>query len=108
MNNKQYRTEIERTMNKELSEKDKVTMLALGIAGEAGEVADSLKKIIYHGHGLDRDKLVEELGDLEYYLQHLKKHYNIHDKEVYIENIKKLKKRYPQGFSEEASRNRTV
>lgn len=108
MDNKRYREAIDRTMNVELTEKEKLSMLALGIAGEAGEIVDTLKKVLYHGHELDLEKLIFELGDLEYYLQHLKKHYKISDEKVYINNIMKIYKRYPQGFSEEASKNRKV
>lgn len=106
MDNLRYRNAIDRTMNKDLTEKEKLSMLAMGIAGEAGEIVDSLKKVLYHGHELDLDEFILELGDLEYYLQHLKKHYKISDERVYIDNIMKLQRRYPQGFSEEASRNR--
>lgn len=101
-----YREAIDRTMNKDLTEKEKLSMLALGIAGEAGEIVDIIKKIVYHGHELDKEELIKELGDLEWYLQHLKKHYNISDDVVRFQNIMKLNRRYENGFSEEASKNR--
>jgi NTP pyrophosphatase (non-canonical NTP hydrolase) len=41
---------------------------ALGLVGEAGEVADYLKKVAYHGHVLDKDKLCKELGDALWYV----------------------------------------
>lgn len=42
-------------------------IVALGIAGETGEVCDLVKKHIGHGHPLDKSKLVKELGDLLWY-----------------------------------------
>lgn len=42
-------------------------VVQLGLCGEAGEVADIVKKHLGHGHPLDRDKLIEELGDLLWY-----------------------------------------
>lgn len=39
--------------------------LALGLAGEAGEIADHLKKIL-RGEAWDRDRLAGELGDAIY------------------------------------------
>lgn len=108
MDSKQYREAIDRTMNPNLTEREKLAMLAMGIAGEAGEIVDTLKKVVFHGHGLDKDELIKELGDLEWYLQHLKKHYDISDEMVYITNVMKLQKRYPNGFSQEASINRIV
>jgi NTP pyrophosphatase (non-canonical NTP hydrolase) len=103
MDNKRYREAIERTMNSELSEKEKLSMLLLGMAGELGEIVDGMKKVLYHGHELDIDNLIEELGDFEYYYEHFKKHYDISNELVRITNIYKLQRRYPNGFSSEAS-----
>lgn len=107
MNEKQYRHQIDRTM-KRMTTDDKLAMVSMGIAGEAGEVADYMKKIIFHEHPVDREKLIEELGDLEYYLTHLKKHYRISNSEVRQKNISKLQKRYPNGFDPEDSIYREV
>ena len=41
---------------------------AMGIAGEAGEIVEHVKKGIFHKHGIDREKLAKELGDLQWYL----------------------------------------
>jgi NTP pyrophosphatase (non-canonical NTP hydrolase) len=40
----------------------------LGLAGESGEVLDLLKKTWAHGHPLDRQKLMLELGDTAWYV----------------------------------------
>jgi len=45
---------------------DKLSYLGLGLAGEAGEVADHIKKLLRDG-GLDAERFTEELGDLIYY-----------------------------------------
>ena len=79
---------------------------ALGLTGEAGEVADAIKKFIFHGHDLDRDGLIKELGDVCWYLALLCHAIDVPLEEVMIRNIEKLKKRYPEGFSESASINR--
>jgi NTP pyrophosphatase (non-canonical NTP hydrolase) len=107
MDEKRYRDAIERTM-KPMNEKEKLAMLGMGIAGEAGEIADSLKKVIFHGHDLDQEELVKELGDLDWYVTHLKKTLNISSDYVRMKNIEKLRKRYPNGFSEENSINREL
>jgi NTP pyrophosphatase (non-canonical NTP hydrolase) len=80
---------------------------SLGLTGEAGEVADSIKKVIFHGHKMDRDGLVKELGDVCWYLALLCHAIDVPLEEVMSQNIEKLKKRYPDGFSETASINRT-
>ena len=79
---------------------------ALGLTGEAGEVADQIKKTIFHGHKFDYDGLIKELGDVCWYLALLCHAIDVPLEEVMIRNIEKLKKRYPEGFSESASINR--
>jgi NTP pyrophosphatase (non-canonical NTP hydrolase) len=107
MDELRYREAIERTM-KPMNTMKKLAMLGMGIGGEAGEVTDILKKVVFHGHELDREKMVEELGDLEWYITHLKKELGISDDEVRMKNIMKLNKRYKKGFSEEESINREL
>lgn len=106
MDNLRYREAIERTMNSDLNDKEKVLMLLLGMAGEIGEIVDGMKKVLFHNHPLSLEDLTEELGDFEYYMQHFKKHFGISDERVYMVNIQKLQKRYPQGFSSKASLER--
>jgi len=83
-----------------------LSVLALGLAGESGEVADLVKKHIGHGHHLDMTKLAKELGDCLWYISGIAKHFNIHLSAIGEANIEKLLKRYPDGFSSEASINR--
>jgi NTP pyrophosphatase (non-canonical NTP hydrolase) len=79
---------------------------ALGLAGEAGEVVDLVKKGVFHQHGLDRDKLSKELGDVLWYVAALCSTLNLSLSEVMEANIEKLRRRYPEGYSAEASRTR--
>lgn len=81
-------------------------MGALGLTGEAGEVSDAIKKHVFHGHELSVDHMVKELGDVLWYVVFLCRTLNVSMEEVMNRNIAKLKDRYPDGFSEEASRNR--
>ena len=41
---------------------------AMGLAGEAGECTDIIKKHLFHDHELDREHLAKELGDVAWYL----------------------------------------
>lgn len=79
---------------------------ALGLTGEAGEVADIIKKYIFHGHKLDRDEIVKELGDVLWYVALLCETIGVSIDDVMVKNINKLEARYPDGFSSEKSRNR--
>jgi NTP pyrophosphatase (non-canonical NTP hydrolase) len=46
-------------------------LCGLGLSGEAGEIADLIKKVYYHGKPFDREKLIEEGGDLAWYVSYL-------------------------------------
>jgi NTP pyrophosphatase (non-canonical NTP hydrolase) len=84
------------------TEKDK-TNYAMGLAGEAGEVVDYLKKVIHHKHPINVDTLKKEMGDVLHYLAGLGTMYDIQLEEVATLNIDKLGKRYPNGFKVEDS-----
>ncbi len=79
---------------------------ALGLAGEAGEVADSVKKMVFHQHGIDRDELVKELGDVLWYVAALCTKLDVSMSEVMERNIAKLMKRYPNGYTSADSQAR--
>jgi NTP pyrophosphatase (non-canonical NTP hydrolase) len=85
--------------------------MALGIGGEAGEVVDVIKKYVMYNKPLGRTKLMEEMGDLEFYLEGLRQATGITREEVVEHNLGKLltgpKARYKEGeFSDEAAQTR--
>lgn len=79
---------------------------ALGLAGEAGEVADEVKKCLYQGREWDAEKIIEELGDVMWYVALMADLIDAPLDFVMEYNIDKLRKRYPDGFSFEASEER--
>lgn len=101
-----YRESVLKTYNKNLSQKEKLTNAAIGTCTEAAEMLDEVKKYLFHGHEFNRDKIINELGDVYYYAEVLCDVLEISSDEVKDKNITKLAKRYPQGFSSEASINR--
>ena len=79
---------------------------AIGLAGEAGEVAELVKKGVFHRHGIDREKMVKELGGVMWYVAALCTKLDM-DLGVIMEvNIRKLEERYPSGFSSQDSKRR--
>ena len=78
----------------------------MGLNGEAGEVIDIVKKHLFQGHKLDKEHLKEELGDVAWYLAIACSGAGLTLEEVMEENIKKLSKRYPNGFESQKSINR--
>lgn len=103
---REYQELAKRTANDGNEKKYKMANYSMGLSGEAGEVTDYLKKVVFHGHSMDREKLKDELGDVLWYLSNLAELMDIDLDEVASHNIDKLKKRYPDGFSEEKSRSR--
>jgi len=84
---------------------DKCNLLhaVLGIAGEAGELVDAIKKHIIYEKELDHENIVEELGDLEFYLEQLRRQLGICRINTLRANIEKLQKRYPNGYTNSAA-----
>lgn len=78
----------------------------LGLTGESGEVAEHIKKAICHQHGLDRDKLIKELGDVLWYVAGIASLIDAPLAEIMRRNIDKLTQRYPNGYSSADSKAR--
>ena len=74
---------------------------ALGLAGETGEVVEIIKKHVFHGKALDKEKLIDELGDVRWYLEYLCVQMGVEMAEVEERNRKKLEARYPNGFNQQ-------
>lgn len=78
-----------------------LTYCTLGLAGEAGEVADKIKKIIRDKGGVvseeDRLELAKELGDVFWYLANLSFELSLALDFVAKTNIEKLQSRMDRG-----------
>jgi len=68
---------------------------ATGIVGEAGELIDAVKKVVVYNKPGDIDNIIEELGDIEFYMEQIRQRFNIDRATTLSENMKKLEKRYP-------------
>ena len=103
MNGYQYQQMAMRTATEESKT---LECVGLGIAGEAGEVADLIKKTLYQGHELDREHLIKELGDVLWYVALGCETLHVEMDVVMQDNINKLKERYPEGFQTDLSLHR--
>lgn len=101
-----YQKMSKRTLNLNGVHSEQLTNMALGIAGESGEVIDHIKKHVFHGHDLDDAKVKEEIGDLLFYVAGIATMLGYDLDEIAYNNVKKLEKRFPKGFSTEASKAR--
>jgi len=80
--------------------------MAVGISGEAGELLDAIKKHSIYQKPLDKENVIEELGDIEFYMEGLRLGLNISREEVLKHNISKLRKRYGSSYSNQAAQER--
>lgn len=78
----------------------------LGLTGEAGEVADLVKKGIFHEKGIDMEHLKKECGDVLWYLAQICHSVGITLDDVMKTNVDKLRDRYPDGFDTYRANNR--
>jgi NTP pyrophosphatase (non-canonical NTP hydrolase) len=106
MDFKEYTENMKRTAGSLGLNNENLCWSAMGLSGEAGEVTDYLKKVVFHSHELNKEKVAEELGDVLWYLAATAELIGYDLEDIAIMNIEKLKKRYPEGWDVEKSRNR--
>ena len=106
MNFKEYTEKMKRTAGSLELNNENLCWGAMGISGEAGDVTDYLTKVVFHCHELNKEKLAEELGDVLWYLACTAELIGYDLENIAEMNIEKLKKRYPEGWDVERSKNR--
>lgn len=81
--------------------------MAVGIAGEAGELLDAIKKHVVYQKELDLENVIEELGDLEFYMEGLRQGVAVSRDETLTNNYNKLSCRYHSGaYSNQQAQDR--
>jgi len=109
MNFKEFQAAVLTTLSKDYYPQNHDIMHAIyGISTEAGELLDALKKATYYGKPLDKVNLKEETGDLLYYVAVLCHCCRWDLEDVFDVVIKKLRTRYPEGFSQHHALNRDL
>ena len=107
MNFREYQQDAMRTCSlKSFEGLPPLQNAALGLAGEAGEFADSIKKVTFQGHDIDADHLAEEVGDILWYCALAATALGRDLGDIARENVEKLRRRYPDGFNTDRSIHR--
>jgi NTP pyrophosphatase (non-canonical NTP hydrolase) len=82
----------------------------LGLVGEAGEIADKLKKHLFHGdpdkHPFGASEVLDEGGDVLWYIALLCEWAGVTIEQCMEYNIAKLTQRYPNKFEAKRSYER--
>ncbi len=97
-NLREYQKLCKRTAKKFENKEKEIFTWGLGIAGEAGDVAGCIKKTFAHDND-QKEGIKENIGDMLWYAAMICNFFNWDFNEVLEENIEKLQKRYPKGFT---------
>ena len=117
MNSKNYIQDAIRTESTDFQSMDqrlgdngtkRLLHAGIGLATEAGEFLDALKKHIFYGKELDRVNLKEEMGDLFWYMAIACDELGVEFEPLMERNIEKLKARYGEKFTENKAENRDL
>lgn len=110
MNFNDYQKKALTTVISEGNEFNDLLHWVLGINGEAGEVAEKVKKIIRDKGGKvsddDKQELGKEIGDVLWYLAVFAHHLGIEFDDIATDNLKKLADRKSRGVLGGAGDNR--
>ncbi len=91
----EYQAEARRTINRGLTDDQRLLDAAAGLAEEAGEVLAHVRKHLLQGRPLDRDSLTLELGDALWCVAITADTLGISLEAVARRNVDKLRERYP-------------
>ena len=81
--------------------------MSMGVSGEAGELLDAIKKYTMYQKELDLVNIIEEIGDIYFYLQGMEAALGLTREEILRRNIIKLNERYSEGsYSNEQAKAR--
>ena len=105
MNFTEYQNLARRTQNIHLDPHQRLEHALFGLAAETGEIHRIFQKV-YQGHSITLADLIGEMGDLLWFTAELADVHGLTLDEIATHNIDKLRKRYPEGFSEDASLHR--
>jgi NTP pyrophosphatase (non-canonical NTP hydrolase) len=72
---------------------------SMGISGEAGEITEHLKKVVFQGHELDRALLLKEVGDVLWYVADMAEAIGVPLEDIAYTNLALLHHRYGEKFS---------
>lgn len=92
--------EYQKAANRTLYGNEQVlTNCALGLAGESGQLIDLIQDYTFKGKDLDKEKMIDELGDVLWYLSQIAQWADVDFDDVAKANIETLNKRYPNSFT---------
>ncbi len=101
-----YQALARRTLNPGLDANARLLDAAAGLSEEAGEVLGTVRKHLFQQRALDREAITRELGDALWCLSAVAASLGISLGDVAHNNLEKLRRRYPEGFTADAALRR--
>lgn len=96
----EYQLFAARGIHEATLEREPIVGFALGLAGEAGEVVDDIKKRIFHGREVPMEHTAEELGDVLWYVANIATQCGLNLEDIIAQNVDKLLARYPDKYAD--------
>lgn len=106
MDLKDYQELAKTTAKKEEDPDKEICFWGLGVVGEAGDISSCIKKLVFHKNESIKEGIRENIGDMMWYTAMICNFFNWNLQEILNENIEKLKKRHPQGFTYETAQRK--
>jgi len=103
----EYQELAARTIPKKLCTMQIMDHAKCGLVGEIGEIMSIYQKQ-YQGHEVDPKHVKKELGDTMWFIAEFATAMGWTLDDICGDNIEKLRKRYPEGFEENRSKNREI
>jgi len=104
---KDYQKFVKKVAKKFKNPNEEIMTWGLGISGEAGDVASCIKKTFAHGND-QKTGIRENIGDTFWYMAAICNFFGWDIEEIIGENMAKLKKRYPQGFTTKKAKRKMI
>ena len=101
-----FERHVDRLFCKPQTQIERQLHAAVGIAGESGELIDAIKKTWIYEKELDRENVLEECGDLLFYVTAMLINSGFTISQAMDHNVVKLAKRYPDGYTDQHARER--
>lgn len=107
INLKEYQKFVKTIAKKFENRNEEIMTWGLGISGEAGDVASCIKKTFAHEND-QTSGIRENIGDTFWYMVAICNFFGWDIEEIIGENMAKLKKRYPKGFTTKKARRNMI
>lgn len=115
MNSKEFMEKALRSENqdttsikKRCSNSHRLTHACFGLSTESGELIDSVKRHVFYGTELDKKNILEEGGDILWYLAIICDELGVNFETLMQKNLDKLEARYNNKFCKEKAINRDL